>query len=134
VKTNFITGTDKVLNILRMFEPILELDKNFGSSKTAGFYRSTAKNIYIIPTGIIYSCISSNKPDICLFSVSGIWPEIRQVISGIRPDTGYQKSPDVSPGYPAGRISGASLAKNYTNWLKRFSCVQDTRTEGQLRM
>jgi hypothetical protein len=31
------------------------------------------------------------------------------VQSGIRPDTGYQKRPDYAAGYPASRISGASL-------------------------
>jgi hypothetical protein len=49
------------------------------------------------------------RPDIWLFSVSGIRPDIRPFKSGIRPDTGYQKGPDNPPCYPAGRISGASL-------------------------
>jgi hypothetical protein len=33
---------------------------------------------------------------------------------GIRPDTGYQKRPDYPAGYPAGRISGASLLNRTT--------------------
>jgi hypothetical protein len=40
---------------------------------------------------------SSIWPDIWLFSVSGI----RQIKSGIRPDTGYKKRPDYPAGYPA---------------------------------
>jgi hypothetical protein len=38
--------------------------------------------------------------DIRLFSLSGIRPDIRQLESGIRPDTGYQKRPDNPAGYP----------------------------------
>jgi hypothetical protein len=49
--------------------------------------------------------ISSILPDIRLFSVSGIRPDIRHVKSGIRLDTGYKK------GGLSGRISGASLFK-----------------------
>jgi hypothetical protein len=39
----------------------------------------------------IIMVISSFCPDIRLFSESGIRPDIRQVKSDIRPDTGYQK-------------------------------------------
>jgi hypothetical protein len=44
---------------------------------------------------------------LAIFSAGiGIRLDIRRVKSSIRPDTGYKKRPD----YPAGRISGASLA------------------------
>jgi hypothetical protein len=48
--------------------------------------------------------ISSLWPDIRLFSVSGIRPDIRQLKSGIRSDTGYKKRPDypVHPHFKVG--------------------------------
>jgi hypothetical protein len=54
---------------------------------------------------------SSSKPDIgpAIFRVR---PEIRQVESGIRPDTCYKKKAGL-----LGRISGAFLVK-YDNFLK----------------
>jgi hypothetical protein len=36
-------------------------------------------------------------PDIRLFSVSGIRPDVRQVNYGIRPDTGYKKGRIIWP-------------------------------------
>jgi hypothetical protein len=42
----------------------------------------------------------SIRPDILLFSVSVIRPDVRQVKSGIRPDIGYNKKPDCPAGYP----------------------------------
>jgi hypothetical protein len=35
-----------------------------------------------------------------IFMVLASRPDIRQVKSGIRPDTGYKKRPDYSAGYP----------------------------------
>jgi hypothetical protein len=42
----------------------------------------------------------SNYPDIRLFLVFGIRPDIRQVKFGIRLDIGYQKRLDYPAGYP----------------------------------
>jgi hypothetical protein len=55
------------------------------------------------------------RPDIWLFSVTGIRPNIRQVksVTGIRPDTKYQK------GRLSGWISGAFLVSN--NILKKLN-------------
>jgi hypothetical protein len=60
---------------------------------------------------VIYRYRYSIWPDIRLFLVSGIRPNIRQVKSGIQPDTGtgYKKR----PGYPAGRISSASRVVSF---------------------
>jgi hypothetical protein len=44
---------------------------------------------------LIWLDIYSTWPDIQLFSVSGIRLDIRQVKSGIRPDTGNKKRPDI---------------------------------------
>jgi hypothetical protein len=44
--------------------------------------------------------ICSIWPDILLFSVSGIQPDIRQVKSVIWPDTGYKKQDIRLAGYP----------------------------------
>jgi hypothetical protein len=67
---------------------------------------------------VIYSIRPDIRPDIWLFSVSGIQPDIQQVKSSIQPDiqqvkssiqpdTGYKKN--YSAGYPAGWISGVYL-------------------------
>jgi hypothetical protein len=45
----------------------------------------------------IYSTWPHIRPDIWLFSVSGIRPVIRQVKSRIRPDTEYQKGRIIWP-------------------------------------
>jgi hypothetical protein len=44
--------------------------------------------------------ISSILPDIQLFLVSGIRPDIRQFKSSIRVDTGHKKRPDYPAEYP----------------------------------
>jgi hypothetical protein len=56
------------------------------------------------------------RPDIRLFEVSGIRPDIRpsNPISGQIPDLNIGRiiRPDYPAGYPANRISGASLVSN----------------------
>jgi hypothetical protein len=42
-------------------------------------------------------------------------PEYPAGQSGIQPDTGFKKRPNYLAGYPAGRISGASLASSVLN-------------------
>jgi hypothetical protein len=50
-----------------------------------------------------------NDPDIRVFSLPASG-------TGIRPDTGYKKTPDYSARYLASRIFGASLGDTVTRW------------------
>jgi len=52
------------------------------------------------------------RPDIRPSRIPDIRPDIRKSISGIRPDTGYQKMAGYPAGYPASLISGTSLVKS----------------------
>jgi hypothetical protein len=64
---------------------------------------------------LIKALIFSIWPDIRLFSVSGIQLDIRQVKSGIRPDTGYLKRPDYPAGYPVHRYFQANKKVHKSN-------------------